>query len=62
MRILITGAAGFIGSAVYRHLISHTDADVVIVDKLTYAATLDVAAARRHPRTVVEQVDILRPG
>jgi dTDP-glucose 4,6-dehydratase len=58
LKILVTGAAGFIGSAVYRWLLAHTDAHVVILDKLTYAATLDVAAARRHPRTDVEQVDI----
>ncbi len=58
MKILITGAAGFIGSAVYRWLLANTDARVVIADKLTYAATLDIAAARANPRTVVEQVDI----
>ncbi|WP_018147480.1 dTDP-glucose 4,6-dehydratase [Henriciella marina] len=39
-RIIVTGGAGFIGSAVARHLIEHTDADVTVVDKLTYAANL----------------------
>jgi dTDP-glucose 4,6-dehydratase len=58
LKILITGAAGFIGSAVYRWLLANTDARVVIADKLTYAATLDVTVARANPRTVVEQVDI----
>ncbi|HEX2289556.1 MAG TPA: NAD-dependent epimerase/dehydratase family protein, partial [Pseudonocardiaceae bacterium] len=37
MKALITGGAGFIGSAVVRHLISNTEASVVNVDKLTYA-------------------------
>jgi dTDP-glucose 4,6-dehydratase len=37
MRILVTGGAGFIGSAICRHLIQGTNAEVVNVDKLTYA-------------------------
>ena len=40
MKILVTGGAGFIGSAFCRFLISKTDSDVVNVDKLTYAGTL----------------------
>ncbi len=39
--VLVTGGAGFIGSALIRHLIGDTDARVVNVDKLTYAANLD---------------------
>ena len=43
--ILITGGAGFIGSAVVRLLISETDYRVVNVDKLTYAGNLDSLAS-----------------
>lgn len=40
MRILITGGAGFIGSALVRRLIEHTDHEVLVFDKLTYAGVL----------------------
>lgn len=40
-RFLITGGAGFIGSAVVRHLIAETPHQVLVVDKLTYAGNLD---------------------
>jgi dTDP-glucose 4,6-dehydratase len=40
-RIIVTGGAGFIGSAVCRHLITETDASVLNVDKLTYAGNLE---------------------
>lgn len=40
MRILVTGGAGFIGSAVVKRLINHTDHEVLVFDKLTYAGVL----------------------
>ncbi|MBC3413855.1 dTDP-glucose 4,6-dehydratase [Pseudomonas sp. SWRI51] len=41
MRILVTGGAGFIGSALIRHLIENTDHEVLNLDKLTYAGNLE---------------------
>lgn len=58
-KILITGGAGFIGSAVIRQYIDHTDATVINVDKLTYAGNLEsLGSALDHPRHVFEQADI----
>ncbi|MBI6549536.1 dTDP-glucose 4,6-dehydratase [Xenorhabdus lircayensis] len=58
-RILITGGAGFIGSAVVRHIINQTEDSVVIVDSLTYAGNLEsLSLVANHPRYAFEQVDI----
>jgi dTDP-glucose 4,6-dehydratase len=49
-RILVTGGAGFIGSAVTRHLIAETDHQVLVLDKLTYAGNLTLAPKPFAPR------------
>lgn len=58
-KILVTGGAGFIGSAVIRHIIANTDYSVVNLDKLTYAGNLSsVADAARSDRYRFIQADI----
>ena len=62
-RILVTGGAGFIGSAVIQHLIAETSATIVNVDKLTYAAKSEsLADIDGHPRYVFEKADICDPA
>ena len=57
--ILVTGGAGFIGSAVIRHLINDTEYHVINVDKLTYAGNLEsLRSVSNHARYLFERVDI----
>lgn len=59
MKILVTGGAGFIGSAVIRHIIGNTGDSVVNLDKLTYAGNLEsLAEVSSSERYAFEQVDI----
>ena len=59
MKILVTGGAGFIGSAVVRHIISTTDHQVITVDKLTYAGNLtNLKSVTENPRHHFVQGDI----
>jgi NAD(P)-dependent dehydrogenase (short-subunit alcohol dehydrogenase family) len=61
MRILVTGGAGFIGSALIRHLIQHTEHEVLNLDKLTYAGNLEsltsIASSSRYEFVQADIVD-----
>ena len=57
--LLVTGGAGFVGSALVRQLIGETNSTVINVDSLTYAGSLEsLAGLRHHSRHVFEKVDI----
>jgi len=59
VRILITGGAGFIGSALIRHLLSNTEHQVLNLDKLTYAGNLEsLGSVAENPRYQFLQADI----
>lgn len=59
MKILVTGGAGFIGSAVIRHIINHTQDSVINLDKLTYAGNLEsLQEIKNSPRYCFEHLDI----
>lgn len=59
MKIVVTGGAGFIGSALIRYLIKNTDYTIINIDKLTYAGNLDSLLEIRHStRYFFEKMDI----
>ena len=59
LKLIVTGGAGFIGSAVIRHLINETDITVMNLDKLTYAGNLEsLTPVSDNPRYHFAQVDI----
>lgn len=59
MKIIVTGGAGFIGSAVIRHIIHNTDDEVLNIDKLTYAGNLEsLRDIDQSDRYNFQQIDI----
>lgn len=59
MKILVTGGAGFIGSAVIRHIIQNTNNQVLNIDKLTYAGNLEsLKEIDQYPNYEFKQIDI----
>jgi dTDP-glucose 4,6-dehydratase len=62
VKILVTGGAGFIGSAVVRHIINNTQDSVVNVDKLTYAGNLESLVVKMiRVMHLSEQISVMAP-
>ena len=59
MKIILTGGAGFIGSAVIRHIINSTNNEVLNIDKLTYAGNLEsLVDVESNSRYIFKRIDI----
>ncbi|PKF61714.1 dTDP-glucose 4,6-dehydratase [Psychromonas sp. psych-6C06] len=59
MKILVTGGAGFIGTAVIRYIINNTHDEIINVDKLTYAGNLEsLGSVENNPRYIFSKTDI----
>lgn len=59
MKIIVTGGAGFIGSAVVRHIIEATNDEVLVIDKLTYAGNMEsLTSVSSNERYSFRQIDI----
>ena len=62
-KVIVTGGAGFIGSALIRHLVGNRLAEVVNLDKLTYAGNLEsLQSVEKSPLYHFEQADICDPA
>ena len=60
MKIIVTGGAGFIGSALVRMLINETEHEVLVLDKLTYAGNLlNLDSVKEHENFFFKKIDIL---
>ncbi|MBZ9937683.1 dTDP-glucose 4,6-dehydratase [Mesorhizobium sp. BR1-1-16] len=63
MKIIVTGGAGFIGSALVRHLVGEVGAEVLVIDKLTYAGTLtSLTTVSNAPNFRFAKIDICDGG